>query len=85
MQSHNAIFHTTDGKYMMRESLMSLEKRLKSVFFYRCHKSFMVNLAYVDSFQGNDIYVRDQIIQVSRNKKRDFIDALNNFLNEVSK
>ncbi len=85
MHNHDAIFHTENGEYVLRESLRILEKLLEKESFYRCHKSFMVNLAYVDSIQGCDIYIKDQIIQVSRSKKKDFIDALNNYLNEVSK
>lgn len=85
MQNHDAIIHTTSGIFVMKESLRMLEKTLEKESFFRCHKSFMVNLSYVDSIQSNDIHVKDQVIQVSRSRRKEFIDALNNYLNEVSK
>lgn len=85
MQNHDAIFHTTKGIYTMRESLRTIERKLEKEPFFRCHKSFLVNLAYVESIKGSDIHINNQIIQVSRGRKKEFIDALNNYFNAVSK
>lgn len=85
VQNHDVIFHTVDGNYTARYALRLLEKKLENESFFRCHKSFIVNLAYVDSFQNNDIYIDKQVIQVSRGRKKEFVDALNNYFNEVSK
>jgi len=85
MQNHDAIFHTKNGEYTTKQSLRMIEKTLEEEGFFRCHKSFLVNLAYVDSIQGYDIFVNEQIIQVSRSRRKEFIDSLNNYLNEVSK
>jgi DNA-binding LytR/AlgR family response regulator len=85
LQDHDAIFHTLDGTYITKESLKNLENTLKDELFFRCHKCFMVNLQYVDGIQDNDIYIGDNVIQVSRGRKKDFLDALNDYMNEVSK
>ena len=85
VQNHDVIFHTVNGIYTTKLSLRVLEKRLENESFFRCHKSFIVNLAYVDSIQNNDININNQIVQVSRGRKKEFVDALNNYFNEVSK
>jgi DNA-binding LytR/AlgR family response regulator len=85
IQNHDAIFHTTEGIYTTREPLKSLERTLESEYFYRCHRSFMVNLAHVESVQGNEAYIGDHVIPLSRAKRKEFIDSINKHFNEVGK
>lgn len=44
-----------------------------------------MNLEFVDSVQGSEILVGNESIQVSRARKKALMDALNDYLNEVSK
>ena len=44
-----------------------------------------MNLEYVDGIQNFDVVLGEDLIQVSRARKKEFLDALNNYVNEVSK
>ena len=68
-----------------RGSLAEVEAKLGNAGFFRCNKYCLVNLAFADSLQGIDLVVAGEHIQVSRAKKKAVLDALNNYLNEVSK
>ena len=40
---------------------------------------------YVDRYLGSDIMINGDTIQVSRGRRKPFLDALNEYLNEVGK
>jgi len=85
VQDHDSIIHTLDGTFMTKETLKNLEDAIGSYAFFRCNKCYLVNLEYVDSIQNSDILIGKDVIQVSRAKKKEFMDALNDYINEVSK
>jgi predicted solute-binding protein len=45
----------------------------------------LINLGFVTAQYDNNVIVGDKALQVSRNKKKDLLNALNVYLNEVSK
>ena len=51
--------------------------------FFRCNKCYLVNLEYVESITGHDAVVHGVTVQISRSKKRAFMNALNRYANEV--
>ena len=82
---HDIYYHTTHGEIASRGSLAEVEKQLDAVSFFRCSKSYMINLEYVDGVQNNDIVLGSERISISRNRKKELMDALNDYMNEVSK
>ena len=85
VQDHDLLFHTRNESILTRGSLAEVEAKLGNAGFFRCNKYCLVNLAFADSLQGIDLVVAGEHIQVSRAKKKAVLDALNNYLNEVSK
>lgn len=85
VQNHDLIFHTTEGVYMTKGSMRDIEERIDSEAFFRCNKCFLINLEYVESFQNSDVVVGADVVQVSRSRKKELLDMLNNYINEVSK
>ena len=85
VQDHDLLFHTRNESILTRGSLAEVEAKLGNAGFFRCNKYCLVNLAFADSLQGIDLVVAGEHIQVSRAKKKAILDALNNYLNEVSK
>lgn len=66
-----------------RLSLLELEKFLNAKLFFRCHKSYIVNLNYIDSYDKNQIIVRNKdIVMISRTKYSVFKDNYAKFLFE---
>lgn len=85
VRDHELVFHTTSDRVFSRGTLAEAESQLGVTNFFRCSKCCLVNLEFVDSVQGSDILLDGERLQVSRARKKALMDALNDYLNEVSK
>jgi DNA-binding LytR/AlgR family response regulator len=81
---HHQIIHTINPN--MRElkprmKLSEIEASLTDCAFVKPHKSFIVNLEYVDSVENNALNLTNNIkIPLSRRRKLEFEQALNRFV-----
>lgn len=70
---HTVTFHFASTKKMcqrIKDSLDNIESRLNDGLFVRIHKSFLVNMAYINIIRGYDcILSTDDILPVSQRKK----------------
>jgi len=65
--NHVLHFHMQDGlEYTSYDKLDELEIRLASELFVRCHKSFIVNLLYVNKLTREGFYIDNTLIPISR-------------------
>ena len=85
VQNHDLGYHTLQGDIESKGSLGEVEESLGEDSFFRCSKCALVNLEYVDGITGSDAVVAGTLVQVSRARKKALLDALNNYINEVSK
>ena len=85
VRDHDLLYHTRHDSILTRGTLADAEALLGAQQFFRCNKCYLVNLEYVDGLQGNDILLDGERIQVSRARRKPFLDALNDYMNEVSK
>lgn len=85
VQDHDLIYHTTTGALLSKGKLSEMEEQLDPKQFFRCGKSHLVNLEFVDGVQNNNVQVGDSVVQVSRARRKALLDALNDYINEVSK
>jgi len=85
VRDHELVFHTTADRVFSRGTLAEAEAQLGAAHFFRCSKCYLVNLEFVDSVQGSDAVLGGERIQVSRARKKALLDALNDYLCEVSK
>ena len=46
-EDRNTVIYTSDQRFVTNESLGELQKRLDQELFYRCHKSYIINLAMI--------------------------------------
>lgn len=70
---------------MTKGAMRDVEDSLVGEGFFRCNKCYLINLEYVKSFQNNDITVGKDVVQVSRARKKEFLDQLNEYMSEVGK
>lgn len=56
---HQSHIHTLRQTVVVRKSLDDLERAVDSPDFFRCHRSFLVNLNCVESIQGSDFHMSD--------------------------
>lgn len=85
VQNHDLIYYTRNGEFTVRGTMKELEESLEGEAFFRCNKCYLINLDYVEGFQDGNVIVGADEVQVSRARKKDLLDALNNYMNEVSK
>lgn len=85
VQGHTLLYHTVSGIITAAGSMSEVERTIDSDAFFRCNKGYLVNLARVDSVRGDMAQVGGEAVQISRAKKRSFLDALNNYINEAGK
>ena len=64
---------TTQGNFTTRESFDDWCNILQNRFFYRVHKSFIVNLHYVTGYRYSELYVQNNIrIPIASKRQTDF-------------
>lgn len=85
VQDHLLIYHAVDGEYEAKGTIRDAEEQLDPKIFFRCNRCYLVNLEYVDTYLGSDVRVNGDTIQVSRSRRKPFLDALNEYLNEAGK
>lgn len=67
--------HTTAGDYDTKETMDEWCDILQNLFFYRIHKSFIVNVHYITSYRYAEIIVRDNIsLPIASKRRSDFRD-----------
>ncbi len=77
-RNKHVVFHLRDGRDIEAlESFRSVEDRLEqNATFFKCHRSYQVNLRNIDHFDRTDIVMRSgACIPLSRSCKQGFQDA----------
>lgn len=73
--------YTLNGKYETRESIEHWYNLLPHTFFYKVHKSFLVNLHYVETYKYTELFLNDGTrIPVSPRKQASFHKYWNMYL-----
>lgn len=85
VQNHDLFYHTREGVFSQRGTMKEVEEGLAKESFFRCNKCYLINLEYVNGFEGSNVVVGDEEVQVSRARKKELLDVLNDYMNEVSK
>ncbi|MBA4850499.1 LytTR family DNA-binding domain-containing protein [Emticicia sp. BO119] len=75
------IVHFSDGhKTIVATSLKYLEERFHNCNFFRTHRSYVVNLNYIEKLRQSSVLLSNgQEIEVSRRRKTDLQKAMNRF------
>ncbi len=77
---HSLVYHTADGDYTVYGQLKTACDELEGTPFALCNRCFLVNLNYVTAIEEFSVTVAGEKLQISRNKKKSFLAALNEFL-----
>ena len=68
---------TTSDNIIILSSLKSFEKELPKGKFMRIHKSFIVNLDRIETYNNKCVFIDSGEIPISRNKKTELDAVLN--------
>ena len=77
---HKAVYHTEDGNYELYKSLSAIESLLPKEMFHQCNRCYLVNLRNVTHIDGNYVYIGEEKLILSRPRRKDFIEALHNYI-----
>lgn len=79
---HSVIYHTTEGDFVTYDQLNNAMAALAGEPFALCNRCFFVNLRFVTQIDRYTVTVAGEDLQISRSKKREFMDRLSEFLGE---
>jgi len=80
VEGHKVVYHTSFGDFESRKSMKEVEKLLEGLDFTRINSGCMVNIQYVNQVSGNEIRVGEEVLFISRAKKKKVLDDINEFL-----
>lgn len=80
ISGHHMVYHTTGGEVNAYGNLKETEAALDPAMFARCNSCYLVNLNYVQAIQGHTVLVDGEPLQISRPRRKAFVQALNDYL-----
>lgn len=76
---------TSDNTYTYKRTLSHFKKELTSDFFFRTHRSYIVNFKYIESYTKNEIHlINNERALLSKNKYHMFQNSYMSFLKRNS-
>ena len=82
---HYIHIHKKKEVISVLETMKNMEQALSSSGFFRCNNGYLVNLAYVEKVDKYTALVGTDEIQISRPKKKAFMEALTDYLGGMGK
>ena len=80
---HYIYYHTKKGIYKMRAKLTEVEDILLPYHFARSGGSFLINLAYLEKIDGNEIVVAGETLPLSRRMKASLMSAFTKYIGGI--
>ncbi len=80
VMAHYLTYHTKEGTFTALGSIASVADELKGASFSFCNRCYLVNLKYVTQVTQTQVSVGDEWLQISRRKRADFLEDLNDYL-----
>lgn len=66
---HETVLYVKDKKITCKKGISTIEKDIKEKNFYRCHRSYLVNLSKIDSISKKEVIMEGNIrIPIARGK-----------------
>ncbi len=75
--------HTKNDIYYTKNSMDKIELELEKYNFFRCHKSYLINLEYIQFICKNAVVINDEDIPVSKYRIYDLKKKLTHVLGDV--
>ncbi|PLS32673.1 DNA-binding response regulator [Carnobacterium maltaromaticum] len=79
-EGHYLKIHTHEQTFTLLESMKNMEKKLLEEDFFRCNNCYLVNLKYVTGIEKNTAKVGHYNLQISRPRKKEFLEALTAYI-----
>ncbi|MTI33594.1 LytR/AlgR family response regulator transcription factor [Xanthovirga aplysinae] len=70
-QSNYTLIQTKTEKYITSNTLKQIAEQLKAPFLSRIHRSYLINLHFVEGLEGNQLFIGERAFPVSRSKREE--------------
>lgn len=84
VQNRMLHYYTTEGEFVMRGTMASVEEMLSPYPFVKCNHWYMVNLMHVSEVRKNTAVVAGHELEISRRNRTAFLKALTEYVGGVS-
>lgn len=78
--AHYLTFYTKRGDFRTYMRMRDVENALSGLNFYRINKGIIVNLRYIDGVEENCCMINNNMLPISRGKKKEFMEILNYYM-----
>ena len=68
VQRKEITIHSTKGTYYTKNSLDKMEKELEVYNFFRCHKSYLINMKHIEYISKKSVIINNEEIPVSKHR-----------------
>ncbi len=76
VQKHDIIYHLIDKNIINKGSLKNIEGDFPPDKFAKCNSCYLVNLKYVEGIRDDYVVIGDELLKISRPKKKDFMKKM---------
>lgn len=80
VEKHKITYHTVDGLMQTYDSMKHVEESLSDPLFVKCNNCYLVNLRFVDTLDGDYVYVGKDKLLISSPRKAAFKKELAKFI-----
>ncbi|CCV64241.1 Two-component system, response regulator, LytTR family [Alteracholeplasma palmae J233] len=78
---YSVVYYDQSKSFEFIQTIQEIESKLPEDTFIRVHRSYIINMAYLDSFQGKDIKLKnDLIIPIGITHKKKVKELFNKYL-----
>ncbi len=82
---HQLTYVTKKGRFVSRGVMKQAEEVLTPKGFYRNAKSYLVNMKYVEGISDGYCVIHHEKLQISRQKRKEFMEVLLNYMSEAAR
>lgn len=84
VKNHQIFLYVDGACFQYRDSIGTLEERLKPLGFFRCHSSYLVNGDHILRIDPSQLTLKDgSVIPVSQRRRKDFMREISDFLGKM--
>lgn len=83
--NRNLLLHVQNEKIICYKNMKQMECALSEKIFFRCHTSYIINLAYVKNVKVKELQVElitGEVIPISQPKRKIFMERITKYLGE---
>lgn len=80
VQNRMLHYHTSEGEFVMRGTMQSVEELLAAHPFAKCNHWYMVNLSHVSEVRKNTVVVGGHELEISRRNRTPFLKELTEYV-----